>query len=111
MKLHNLFNLLGHAASNLMWTFTALNLHQLPDSKVELNKTNVNNYKCNKLKGLYQGVGDKGVTERLWRIAYGKQLSSELFPEGGNGCGTTYINGKVILNLKAKLRQKYLTDL
>ena len=30
-----------------MWTFIGLNLHQLTDSKVQLNITNVNNYKSN----------------------------------------------------------------
>ena len=35
-----------------MCTFIALNLHQLTDSKVQLNKTNVtNNHKSNNLAG------------------------------------------------------------
>ena len=35
-----------------MWTFIALDLHQLTDSKVQLNKTNVNNHNSNNLAGL-----------------------------------------------------------
>ena len=42
--------------SNLMWTFIALNLHQLTDSKVQLNNTSVNNCKSNNLAGSYQEV-------------------------------------------------------
>ena len=74
-----------------------LNHVQLTDSKAQLNKANVNNLKSNNLSGSYQG--DTGVTKRLWRIGFFKWVSFELFPEGGNRCGTTYIIRKVIPNL------------
>ena len=79
-----------------MLTFIVLNLHQLTDSKVHLNKTNVNNCKSNNLAGSNQR--DTGVTERLWWIGFCEQVSFELFPEG-NRCDTMYIIGSFIPNL------------
>ena len=38
------------------------------------------------------------MTERLWQIW---QVSLELFPEGGNRYGTTYIIRKVMPNLES----------
>ena len=58
--------------SNLLLTFIVFNLHQLTDSKVQLNKTNVNNHKSNDKARSYQG--DKMVTRGggggLWEIGF-----------------------------------------
>ena len=60
--------------------FIVLNFHQLTDSKVQLNETNVNNHKSNNITKSYQE--DTGLTCRLWQIGFCKQVRSELFPEG-----------------------------
>ena len=76
------------------------NLHQLTETKAQLNKTNVNNRKSNNLAGSYQR--DTRVTERLWQIGFSKQLSLDLFPEGGNVCHTIYIIRKVMPNRRVR---------
>ena len=54
-----------------------LNLHQLTDSKVQLNKDKVNNCKSNNEARSYQE--DTGMTGRLWWIGICKQVSFGLF--------------------------------
>ena len=88
-----------------------LNLHQLTDSKVQLNESNVNNHKSNDIVRSYQE--DTGVTWRLWRIGFCKQVSFKLFPEGGNRCCTAFIIRKIIPDLgsiktKAMAKDFYL---
>ena len=62
---------------NLMWTFILLNLHQLTESKVQLNIKQVNYHYLNDIARSYQQ--DTGLTgevmeerltgqRRLWRI-------------------------------------------
>ena len=49
--------------TNLMWTFIVLNLHQLTDSKAQLNETNVN--KSNNLTGSLDTGDREAMVERL----------------------------------------------
>ena len=82
-----------------MWTVIAVILHQLKDSKAQLNKINVNNCKCKNLTRSYQE--DTGVTERLWqKEAIDVALHASL--------GRSF---QIFGASKAKLRPKCLTDL
>ena len=56
---------------NLMWTFIELNLHHLTNSRVQLNKNNVNNHNFNNIARSYQEK--TGVTGRLWWLGFCKQ--------------------------------------
>ena len=81
-----------------MWTFIELNLHQLTDSKVQLNQNNVNNHKSNNIAESYQSR-DKGDSDAMaWQIGFSKPISFKLFPEGGNRCCSAYIISKIIPN-------------
>ena len=75
----------------------AFNLHQLKDSNVQLNKTSVNNHKCNNIARSYKE--DTGVIGMQWQVGFCKQVHFELLPEGGNTYCTVYIIKKVIPNL------------
>ena len=89
-----------------MWTFIGLSLHQLTDSKAQLNKTNVANQKYNNIARSYQE--DTGVTGKLWQTGYYKQVSYELFHEGGNRFCTANIIRKIIPNL-GNIKSKTVT--
>ena len=46
----------SYLMSNVMWTFIALNFHQLTDSEAQLNKINVNNHKTNNYAGRLSNI-------------------------------------------------------
>ena len=62
-----------------MWILYRTELHQLTDSKAQVNNNNVNNLKFNNLARSYQE--DTGVTGRLWQIGFCKQVLSFFLKE------------------------------
>ena len=83
-----------------MWTFIGFNLHQLTDSKVQLDLNKLNSHGFIDIAGSYwRRHSDDGMAmaERLLKQVY----FLELFSEAGNGCCIPYIAGKFISNLRS----------
>ena len=75
-----------------------LTLHELTDSKVQLGINKLNSRSPLTESG--HNRKDTGVMRWLWRKCFGKLVSCNLIPEGGNRCRISYIDRKLILYLR-----------